>query len=136
MSEQGEVVCRDLMGLLDAQGSETPHELGRDLYKAIACGPWVAFELRDGRSIRYTDPEAREASPAWWDQCTGVRIGSIVEGSDAEIGPYTLAFPFSMTEFDTTVQVVDDEAGDAWESANGGDDDEGDAADGDGCFPG
>lgn len=130
MSDETGKVCKNLVDLLDEFGCESPYRLGRELYKSTACGPWISFELPD-RSIHYGDPAARTSSPDWAEQCTGVKIGSIVEGSDAEIGPYTLSFPFSMAQFDATVNEVNDQASEEWDSAN---EDEGE--DCGGCHPG
>ena len=48
----------------------------------------------------------------------GITIGSIVEGSDAEVMPSTLYFPFSESDLDATVQDIEDEADRLWHEAN------------------
>lgn len=46
--------------------------------------------------------------------CIAVEVGSIVEGSEAEVGPYRLAFPFSPEAWDQTIQLIGDEVDEAW----------------------
>lgn len=48
----------------------------------------------------------------------GVLIGSIVEGSDAEVMPEELIFPFTEEELDRAVQNVEDDADMLWREAN------------------
>jgi hypothetical protein len=66
----------------------------RSIYKYTACGAW----------IKWTDKK--------------VLLGSIVEGSDAEITAPPLKFPFTMDEFEKTLQFVEDEADMLWHEAN------------------
>ncbi len=108
----------NLTEFLAAQGAETPHRAGRDLYKQTECGPWLSFILSDGSSIYYESAPAREAGAAWWAACTGVKIGSIVEGSDHEVTPVTLSWPFTQAQFEEAVGSINDEASAAWEEAN------------------
>lgn len=50
--------------------------------------------------------------------CIGVQVGSIVEGSDAEIDADPMYFPFPADEFDRMVEWVNDEACAAWDEAH------------------
>lgn len=68
--------------------------LSKAVYKATACGAWV--KLKDD----------------------GVEIGSIVEGSDAEVGPFFLKFPFSLQEWRDTISEVEDIADFEWQKAH------------------
>jgi len=52
------------------------------------------------------------------DDIIGIEIGSIVEGSDVEIGPIFLRFPFTSDELDVTVRAIDDEASFYWKRDN------------------
>jgi hypothetical protein len=47
-----------------------------------------------------------------------VMIGSIVKGSDAEVGPYPLEFPFTVDGFVAMLEFVEDEADQLWRDAN------------------
>lgn len=111
-----------LSDLLAAHGSETPHALGRALYKAIDCGPWLSFQFEHG-ALYYEDAEAHASPEILADNpdfgsSVSVSIGSIVEGSDAEVGPYILTFPFSSQEWDDRVKQVNDEAVAYWHRDN------------------
>lgn len=104
------------------QDAESPYEYGRNLYKATACGPWVSYTTpADKRGyIYYEDPLARrtKAKQDWWASCTGIEIGSIVEGSDVEVGPTKLVFPFTEDELEKVVAEIDAEAGFYWDRDN------------------
>lgn len=49
----------------------------------------------------------------------GFLIGSIVEGSDAEVPPEWLPFPFTSDDLDKAVQNIEAEADRLWQEANG-----------------
>ena len=110
-----------LQDLLARSDAETPHDFGRDLYKATSCGPWVSFVVPGHgcrSSVYYESTEAREVQPAWWSQCTGIDIGSIVEGSDVEVGPTRLHWPFTQAQLYEALKQVDAEASFYWERDN------------------
>jgi hypothetical protein len=48
----------------------------------------------------------------------GFEIGSIVEGSDVEIGPKLLRFPLSSDDYDAAVKAINDEATFYWKRDN------------------
>ena len=111
---------KSLNGLLaHIIGAGTPHELGRALYKYIDCGPWTTF-LRKGRRgggpavIYYTEKEAYKPIK----DCIGIRMGSIVEGSDVAVTRNALLFPFTGKAFDEYVEGINEEAGFYWERDN------------------
>jgi hypothetical protein len=107
-----------LRDLLEKRGYGTPHELGRTLYKYIDCGPWTVFIVPGipKGSVYYEDAKASELN--WLEKCTGLRIGSIVEGSDVEVGPETLLFPFTEKDLDRVVSAINEEASFYWERDN------------------
>jgi len=84
---------------LAEQVGTTEEGLEKAIYKGTSCGAWI-------------HPVEN-----------GVKVGSIVEGSDAEVGPYTLTFPFEMKSFWDTLQNIEDTAEELWQEANGEDDD-------------
>lgn len=51
-------------------------------------------------------------------QLVGIEIGSIVEGSDVDIGPYPLKFPFTDADYWKLVNDVNDEASFYWKRDN------------------
>jgi hypothetical protein len=116
---------RNLSELLAGEDAESPYRLGRSLYKYVDCGPWITFLVPGmpdsfGRhEVYYDRPEARGwGATRWVARCTGVRIGSIVEGSDASATPATLTFPFAKDQFWQAVDHVNDEACALWDEAN------------------
>ena len=66
----------------------------KEIYKNTNCGAWIKI-LDDG-----------------------IKIGSIVEGSDAETQTHTLKFPFSVDCFDNAIQDIEKEADILWKEAN------------------
>lgn len=119
-----------LADFLAKRGHETPWNFGRALYKYTDCGPWTSFVVpgfgKRGQ-VYYEDKTAAEQGAAWWPQCVGLQIGSIVEGSDAEVQPETLLWPFTDAQLDRTVENINSEASMLWDEANlpdGGDEDE------------
>lgn len=84
---------------VDVSGSE--QRLSRRVYKSTECGAWAKL---DGE--------------------IGVRAGSIVEGSDAEVGPETLLYPFTVADWDAMFERIGKEADALWDEANEHDDDE------------
>lgn len=88
------MIIHNARDLCTALGAESEERAKRALYKAIACGPWLAF-----------DP-------------TGVRVGSIVEGCDVDATTRMLPYPFTSHDFDAAVKALDEEAGRLWDWAN------------------
>ena len=205
---------RNLKALLDAEGKDTPYQLGRSLYKYTDCGPWTSFiiqgepardevedvviavdpktnkaKIESGNPSKdlllvlgLDDPTGEAAKWNWkkycgkldkfigehptvkrgykpddkieitkrsiarrwvrvdrhvpaatkdfyyedWseenkfdlEKCLGIRIGSIVEGSDVEIGPVELRFPFTENEFSKAVEGINEEASFYWDRDN------------------
>ena len=75
---------------------------------------------KKNRDIYYEHEEAR--SDTWWKEwgkkCTGIEIGSIVEGSDVTVGPHTLMFPFTDVDLDECIDYINKEASFYWERDN------------------
>jgi len=69
--------------------------ISRRVFKETECGAWI---------------EVTE---------TGVKLGSIVEGSDVEIEASFLSFPFTSDDYDDAIQYVEGEAEREWLLANG-----------------
>lgn len=106
-------------------GSEedTPYYLGRSLYKYIDCGPWMVYLLdaplldkNMADELYYEDKEAGDLGLI--DHIIGVKVGSIIEGSDVEIDPKEFMFPFDMKDFWEGVTEINDEASFYWDRDN------------------
>lgn len=115
----------NLKDFLGKRGYETPWEFGRALYKYTACGPWTSFRVASQPGdlrpyVYYEDEKASmdEAAQDWWETCIGITIGSIVEGSDVELSPVDLLFPFTDGDVDRAVEGIDDEADFYWKRDN------------------
>jgi hypothetical protein len=67
----------------------------RAIYKATECGAWM--RLIDERTVQ---------------------VGSIVEGSDAEVTAPPMVWPFTTNDFWDMVRDVNREASQLWEEAN------------------
>lgn len=88
-------------------------DLGRAVYKYTDCGPWIVAVLLDGSEVYYTSPEAHALSMD--TVVRAIRVGSIVEGSDADVGPYEVT---RARDFWPTVERVNEEAVIEWHDAN------------------
>ena len=73
--------------LLEEIGAEDIEDAKKVIYDKTECGAWIDL-----------DDEER------------VVIGSIVEGSDSEVGPFELTFPFLIGTFWEQVEEINDEA--------------------------
>lgn len=71
--------------------------LERAVYKSTACGAWAKV-LFDGDGFR----------------AIGAEIGSIVEHSQAEVGPREILFPFTLGQWRDLVKEIEDEANRLW----------------------
>ena len=117
-------VYNNLKELLDSHGCESPWRFGRNLYKYTDCGPWTVFVTPDGERVYYESKEARERSLPLFTNiectgiCIGVEIGSIVEGSDVEVNPIELNFPFSEDDLDNALKEINDACSFYWDRDN------------------
>jgi len=66
--------------------------------------------------IYYEDKQARTLD--WIDDCVGIRIGSIVEGSEVEISPENLMFPFKEIDFEKVTSHINEQVSFYWERDN------------------
>jgi hypothetical protein len=75
----------------------------------------VIEEPAKTHEVYYEDDEVETFDHA---RCIGVKVGSIVEGSDVEIEPYPFIFPFPMKEFDDGVDEINKQAEYYWHRDN------------------
>lgn len=85
--------------LADKYGCEPEAKrIDRCVYKNTDCGAWIIFTE------------------------TGVRLGSIVEGSDAEVPPidvpYTGNDEIFLAAFDAAIATIEETASEMWDEAN------------------
>ena len=104
--------------LLAAHDADNFWRFGRSLYKYTDCGPWTRLVLTEGRSVYYEDTGADDPTLLDEKDIIGIEIGSIVESSDVEVGPYLLRFPITDEELDKTVKDINDEASFYWDRDN------------------
>ena len=76
--------------------ADSPAGWDRSIYNGTPCGAWLDVQAPDT-----------------------VRVGSIVEGSDAETETVVLEWPFTEDDFWEVVEQVNDEADALWYEANG-----------------
>ena len=96
LGSQRDISC--LSDLCDLYGVEADEDkLARAIYKATQCGAWF------------------KVTGQWRER---VEIGSIVEGSDEEVEPHDLAFPFKVGEWRQAIQDIEDEADRIWKEVN------------------
>ena len=95
----------DLEQLAEFIGANEPSEksISRRVYEDTACGAWLAVVTC-----------ATTLGPLVW----GVKVGSIVEGSEACVEPVELQFPFSHEKWREAIADVEHEADRLWNEAN------------------
>lgn len=97
---------------LDHIGVDNFAQLGRAMYK-YGCGVWTVAILTNGQEVYYDDAAARNITAR--TKLRGIQIGSIVEGSDAEVGPYLAK---SAKQLDELHDRVCEEVEELWNEAN------------------
>ena len=83
-----------------------------------ADGSIAEVEARISRAVY----EGTDCGARAWVSETEARLGSIVEGSEAEVNTDPLTFPFDSKTWDMTIDYIEGEASALWHEAN----DEGD----------
>ena len=87
------MVINNIHDLIVARGATNEDGLKHDLYKYTDCGAWISWTT------------------------SGVTVGSIVEGSDAEFSE-TFCFPFSSETMDAWIEELEELVDQAWHEAN------------------
>ena len=103
---------RNLQEFLAHIGGDSAYQAGRAIYKYTDCGPWITYLVED-REVYYESDEANTLT-----DCIGIKMGSIVEGSEAYVDRDPMMFPFTGEQFDAYVQGINDEAVAYWERDN------------------
>jgi hypothetical protein len=125
LAAEGEHANACLDAILADDGCDpTLPDLYRSIYKYNACGPWLSVQTWDGRWFHCQDLHKVDKNEVRY-----LLVGSIVEGSDAEVtaAPIDLVTCESpedaVLRFNRTVEWVNDEACALWDEANGDDED-------------
>ena len=84
----GQALAECVNAIMAEYEATTLYDLQRGAYKYTDCGPSVGFRLFDGPCIWNGDDRANDSS--WVAHVEDICIGSIVEGSDAEVPPVWL----------------------------------------------
>ena len=84
----GQALSECVKAIMEEYDPTTLYDLQRGAYKYTDCGPSVGFRLMDGTFIWNGDARARD--PKHVADVEDICIGSIVEGSDAEVPPVWL----------------------------------------------
>lgn len=80
----------------------------RDIYKYTECGAWVQFLTMKG-TVNGCDVTNYQNTPQWWTRyVVGIRLGTIVEGSNAEFTGDPLYFPFDARQLSDAIQACED----------------------------
>ena len=123
--EMGERILANLEAILSDNGSDmTVESLSRSLYKNTECGAHLSVQLHIGTWIH-----GRNLRGIKNGDVRALLVGSIVEGSDAEVSADSIDLidyedpKDAVKTFNRTVAWVNDEACDLW-NANNADDEE------------
>ncbi len=92
---------------------ELPHDLGARRGRKSVFITLHRMEKPSYREVYYESDEANTLT-----ECAGVKMGSIVEGSEAYVDRDPLMFPFTGKKFDNYVKSINDEASFYWERDN------------------
>ena len=92
---------------------EVPHDLGARRARKSVFITLHRIEKPTYREVYYESGAANTLT-----ECAGIKMGSIVEGSEAYVDREPMMFPFSGQEFDAYVKSINDEASFYWERDN------------------
>lgn len=92
---------------------ELPHDLGARRARKSVFITLHRIEKPTYREVYYESDEANTLT-----ECAGIKMGSIVEGSEAYVDRDPMMFPFTGEEFDAYVREINDEASAYWERDN------------------
>lgn len=121
----GQAIADNLQAILDDNDAENVAQLYRTIYKYTDCGPWLSVKLHDGTWVHCGHLQHVENN-----NVRALLVGSIVEGSDAEVSGDVLDLMIyetpaqALAAFDAEVEEVNDRACELWHEANDEDDDE------------
>ena len=118
----GQAIAANLKAILDDWGVENVQQLDRNIYKRTECGAHLSVQLHDGAWRHSGDLDGIDNG-----NVQALLLGSIVEGSDAEVNAEPISLLDYMDEgdekrliddLDKTISWVNDEACRLWDEAN------------------
>lgn len=121
----GKAIAANLKAILDDWGVENVKQLDRTIYKRTECGAYLSVQLHDGTWRHSGNLDGIDNG-----NVQALLLGSIVEGSDADVTADPISLFNYMDEgdekrliadFDKTVDWVNDEACRIWEENEEGD---------------
>jgi hypothetical protein len=122
LAAQGQHCNACMDAILSDNGSDmTLQALSRSIYKYTDCGPWLCVQTWDNRT--FSSGRLHEVDKT---EVRYLLIGSIVEGSDAEVVADWIDLldcespEDAVRQFNETVEWVNAEACALWEDANEG----------------
>jgi len=99
--------------------SSSPQEMAKAIYDATECGAWVTFITPDEEIPSADLTDTQNAAPWPANNIVGIRLGSIVEGSDAEItGEALFCGAFDESDLQAEIARIEVLADDLWNEAN------------------
>lgn len=103
---------KTLQDLCKFFSADSPDLLNRRIYKGTACGAWI--------SVRTPDGEWHDCGDDWSaiTEIDAFKIGTIVEGSDADVVGDDFELPVSTARVDGWIEEMESEATHLWENAN------------------
>jgi len=108
------VTLGDIAGHLAGFQDDTLYGVGRSIYKYTGCGPWTVAVLANGQEVYYQDERAHAVTMSTRIRC--IRVGSIVEGTDACVDPVEAR---TRKELDDAIEAVDARAREIWDETHG-----------------
>lgn len=125
----GQAIAANLKAILDDWGVENVQQLDRTIYKRTECGAHLSVQLHDGTWRHSGDLDGIDNG-----NVQALLLGSIVEGSDAEVNAEPISLLDYIEEegdekrlikdFDKAIDWVNDEACSLWHEANDEEDEE------------
>ena len=120
LAAEGEHANACLDAILSDNGSDlTLRALYRSTYRHTECGPWISVQTWDGRWFHCDELHKVDKNEVRY-----LLVGSIVEGSDAEVTADIIDLvecespEAAVALFNRTVEWVNDEACALWDEAN------------------
>jgi hypothetical protein len=112
-------MINNIQEFLDDQGMTTAYEWARGVYKYSGVAAWSVFLFKNNYYVYYEDIKEEEIKGNInWENCTGIKVGCSVEGSEVEIEPRVFVFPFNIEDFNESMEQLGEEEDFYWDRDN------------------